>query len=531
MRYQVYSDEYLIFDSALESYNIINPQLDLELNKTGTFSFTIYPDNPNIERLQKLKSIITVYQNDYIIFRGRILNDQKGWHNERQVSCEGELAFLLDSIQRPYDFSGSPNDLFAQLINAHNEQVDDNKKFLVGNITVTDPNDYIARSDTQYLNTLDSMMEKLVTPLGGYLFVRHETDGNYIDWVKDFDILSNQTIEFGKNLIELNRITKGEQIATAIIPLGAKISDESEERLTITEINDGVDYVFDRDAVEIYGWIFKSVTWDDVTVASNLLRKANEYLGESKNLINSIELSAIDFPAIGENPFRLGTYVSVFSRTHSLDSKFLVCKLNLNLMSPSSNKLTLNATYSTFTEQTTATSKAQGEVYNKVVGAVDGKINNVLTEVDERTSSIVDQSATEIVSSIRKDYYLKSDAERLVESINTQFAQTNNSFDFKFNQFSVNLEDIANGADARFNEINKYIRFVDGDIILGEAGNELILRIENDKITFLESGKEIAYWKNRKFYAEDGEFFNTLRLGTFGFIPRNNGNLSIKKLG
>ena len=32
------------------------------------------------------------------MFRGRILNDEQGFHNEKQVYCESELAFLLDSL-------------------------------------------------------------------------------------------------------------------------------------------------------------------------------------------------------------------------------------------------------------------------------------------------------------------------------------------------------------------------------------------------------------------------------------------------
>jgi len=146
MRYKVYSDSSLIFDSNRN--DIFDACVDLELNKTGSFSFIIYPSHPAFDVLQKMKSIITVYQDDYLIFRGRILNDEQGWYNEKQVTCEGELAFLVDSIQRPYDFmSGDKHttisDLFTFFIANHNLQVEDEEKqFYVGNITVTDPNDY-----------------------------------------------------------------------------------------------------------------------------------------------------------------------------------------------------------------------------------------------------------------------------------------------------------------------------------------------------------------------------------------------------
>ena len=89
---------------------------------------------------------------------------------------------------------------------------------------------------------------------------------------------------------------------------------------------------------------------------------------------------------------------------------------------------------------------------------------------------------------------------------------------------------VFNGADAKFEEIQKYIRFVDGNIVLGEEGNTLTLRIENDRISFLDSGLEVAYLSNSKLYVTDGEFLNSLQLGNFAFIPRENGNLSFKKL-
>jgi len=93
-----------------------------------------------------------------------------------------------------------------------------------------------------------------------------------------------------------------------------------------------------------------------------------------------------------------------------------------------------------------------------------------------------------------------------------------------------NIGDVAAGTDAKFEEISKYIRFEDGNIILGESGNTLTLRIENDRISFLDSGLEVAYFSNNKLYVTDGEFLHSLQLGNFAFMPRENGNLSFTKL-
>jgi hypothetical protein len=83
----------------------------------------------------------------------------------------------------------------------------------------------------------------------------------------------------------------------------------------------------------------------------------------------------------------------------------------------------------------------------------------------------------------------------------------------------------------QFETIHKYIRFVDGDIILGESGNELTLRIENDRISFLDGGAEVAYFSNKQLFVLDGHFLNSLRVGSFAFLPRENGNLSLVKVG
>lgn len=536
MIYKVFCDEYLIHDSRNDELNIFNGQVDLELNKTGSFTFTIYPDNKNFNRLKKLKSIIQVFQDDYLLFRGRILNDEQGIYNEKKITCEGELSFLLDSIQRPYDFMSGDlhttvSELFTFFITNHNSQVEESKRFKVGNITVVDPNNYIVRSDSTYLNTWDSINKKLIESLGGYLFVRHEADGNYIDYLADFNTLSTQKIEFGKNLLDFSKVIKGEDIATAIIPLGAKIGEDSDEKLTISSVNDGFDYVFDRAAVDKYGLIFKTVEHSDVTEASNLLTKAYEDLSNAVNLIVSIDLTAVDLSAINVNvnSFRLGTYVRVISRPNNLDSNFLVKKLSISLSNVSGNKLTLGNTYSTFTEQTSSTvSNYQNTAQN--VLQVENTISTLQTDVISQSRSMIEQNSSQIVQQISEDYYLKSDAMQLAKSVNIQFGQTSGEFELRCNNFEQDLNKVASGADSKFQEIRKYIHFVDGNIVLGETGNELTLKVENDKISFLESGFEVAYFTNQKLYVIDGEYLNSLQIGKFAFLPRTNGNLSFKKV-
>lgn len=542
--YKVYCDDYLIYDTKVESLKIFSAKLELELNKTGSFDFSIFPSHPYFDKLKRLKSIITVYQDDYLLFRGRILNDEQGFYNEKQVSCEGELAFLLDSVQRPYDFLSGDNyttveKLFAFYINNHNSQVDEAHKFKVGNITVEDPNNYVVRSDSQYLTTWESINQKLINSYGGYLWVRHEADGNYIDYLADFDTVSSQTVEFGKNLLSLNKITKGEDIATAIIPLGAKLQDEegndTEFRLTISDINEGVDYVYNEEAVNEYGWIFKTVILDDVTVPANLKRKAEEYLSDAMNLVVTIELDAVDLSMMNTeiSAFKMGNYIRVITSPHSLNSSFLVKKLSIDLLNPQSNKLTLGTTYSTFTEQTSGNNKSveglivQIEKVSADYTLNEAKLNEIqsaIADLTEKMTSEISQMSEQIILSVDKNVYLKEETNELISYLEILLRQTKNEFQFQLNQVNTSIQDVA-----RFNEISKYLRFENGNIILGNTGNEFTMKIENNKISFLDGNKELAYFKNQRFYVTDGEF-NSFRVGDYAFVPRVNGNLSFKKV-
>lgn len=92
--YQVRCDDKIIYDLRDKDLKIISPKLSQEVNKTGSFNFTIPPGNPGYNYIKKLKSIITIYQDEEEIFRGRALNDKLDFYNRRQVECERRAFFF-----------------------------------------------------------------------------------------------------------------------------------------------------------------------------------------------------------------------------------------------------------------------------------------------------------------------------------------------------------------------------------------------------------------------------------------------------
>lgn len=395
--YRIFADNRLIYDSTLEDYKIGKGSISLETNKSGSFTFSIYPDHFFYDSFVRLKTVITVYKSGRIVFRGRILNDVTDYWNNKVITCEGELGFLQDSIIRPFTFNGTPEDLFTKFVNEHNAQVDEFKRFKIGTVTVVDPNNYIARENSAYESALSNLNSRLIEDsLGGYFYITHGEDGTEeiptLNYLADFTKVSSQVVEFGSNLKNYTKTVKAEDIATAIIPLGKEVDDGNDktenQKLTIASVNNGLDYLYDEAGVALYGWIFKVVEWDDVTEATNLKANAEAYLTSVVQQNITIELTAIDLHLLDHSieSFSVGDYIRVISKPHNFDSTLLCNKQTIDLLKPENDSLTLGYTYSTFTE-------LNGKLFSSVSNM--SKIQTVVNRAAAQVSSL-NQSVTVI---------------------------------------------------------------------------------------------------------------------------------------
>lgn len=393
--YTIHVDGNLLYSPLLidDGYLVLNPKLTLELGKSGSLTFLLPPNNPLYDGIQKLKSIVIVYQDSEEIFRGRVLHDEKDFYNRKNVYCEGELAFLLDSQQRPYSFQGDIPDLYMKFINSHNAQVEEEKRFYVGEITVTDPNNYINRSNVYYNNTWDEISDKLIASHGGYLRPRLRDGKRYLDYVKAYGKVNSQVIEFGVNMLDISEYITAEDVFTVLIPLGFEQTDSdgnSTGRLTIKSVNSGKDYIEDDAAIALFGRITKTQEWDDVTVASNLLTKGRAFLNSGIEMAVTLTMKAIDLHLADVEVERigLGDYVRVISLPHKLDKYFLCSKIVIDIVSPDKTEYTFGVTYTTMTEKQVGTTK----VIQSTVGAVQSAVSNVNAIVSDLPTDYVKKS-------------------------------------------------------------------------------------------------------------------------------------------
>lgn len=99
--------------------------------------------------------------------------------------------------------------------------------------------------------------------------------------------------------------------------------------------------------------------------------------------------------------------------------------------------------------------------------------------------------------------------------------------------FSTITDELKDNIATNQELLEEYIRFKGALIELGKVGNAFTAELSNNELAFKENGQKIAYISNNSLVITNAEVRNKLSLGNetrgwFDFIPRSNGNLSIK---
>lgn len=157
---------------------------------------------------------------------------------------------------------------------------------------------------------------------------------------------------------------------------------------------------------------------------------------------------------------------------------------------------------------------------------------NILSTSAEQAQAVFDVGKDSIMAQVSQTYYTIDEATGLAKQIadaNLAITHTANELNLKFDSYVIQdeFDEVTGTLTDKMDVIDKYIRFVDGDIILGEDGNPVTLKIENDRIAFSENNNEVMYINNEVLNINNAEIKNRLTIANFAFVPRASGNMSI----
>ena len=337
-----------------------------------------------------------------------------------------------------------------------------------------------------------------------------------------------------------------------MIPLGTKLTvtqtsgdgddarqetTESEERLTIASVNGGVAYIQDDTAYGLYGVIYGVQTWDDVTDPNNLKSKGEAWLSANNTVEVSDTLSALDLSWLGLDidDFRLYDSYPTHNPLIGVNDVLRIVKKTTDVVEAYASKFTLGNTSKLMSDMLVnsdsvlaglvgVTSQMQTTVKNN---------NSSVYSYMEKTSAEIMKKADSIVATATQETVSQSDFNTFTEIVRNILSIEPDGTTMLFETINQAIADVDGKQSTNYNSILKYIRFTDGNIILGEDGNAVTLTVENDRISFKQNGVEVAYMSENKLYIGNAEIKagGTLQLGNFAFVPRSDGSLSFLKVG
>lgn len=378
-----------------------------EINLIDSFDFKIHPGNPGYGKIKPLKTLINVLnmKTGKNVFEGRVYKPKRAMDGSGILSdtfeADGELGYLGDSQQKHREYRGSPTAFLQELLSYHNSQVEDYKQFRLGQVTVTDPNDFIYYYTSAEQSTFDTIKEKLLDRLGGELRIRKVNGVRYLDYLSRIgELKKNTPILLSRNLKSITEDVDPSSIITRLTVLGSRIASEdetatdaSEARVTIESVNNGLPYLDGYALIDEFGYQGGSVTYDDISNPVVLKSRGQLHLESQKTLLAQYTIEAVDLSLIGKavDSFELGNSHPVKNPIMSIDEDLRIVGTQLDITAPENSSLTVGDKFVKLADYQARAAKAAKSVaqIESRVGEQSQRIGTLSAEVKAVNESVV----------------------------------------------------------------------------------------------------------------------------------------------
>ena len=511
--YQLKYKNYILYDPRLADEKLIvrDPSVKLAVSKAGEMSFTVDEEHPYLSNLRRMSGLVELLDGTFPIYRGRITRDIKDFCGAHKIETEGIMAALNDSIIPPFNFpedfaeddsykaaaaSGNVVEFFFRwILSQHNAQVTAEQQIKPGVVTVSDQNNYITRSSEEYATAMTTISDKLLkSSLGGNLLIRYEEDGNYLDYYAALPLTNTQTVEFAENLLDLSSETDGVDIYTAILP-------EGKDGLTIGNLPDGDltddlvksgKIIYSKSGVATYGRITRHIKWDDVTVDTNLRAKAKAALADNGlSMPETITCKAVDLGwQEGIQHFRVGRMTALVSTPHGYSASYPLMELAPDILDPGNTQITLGATQRTYTGSQIDAARNVGNriesTRKELTDRVDGSASQVILATQQQITDL-QHNVNSIILSALENYVETGDFNSYKEEVSTKLSVLTDQLSIDITKVTERIDNVNGDLQAKYDSITKAFRFTSDGLIIGESGNEILLRLDNDVLQFVRN--------------------------------------------
>ena len=472
---------------------------------------------------------------------------------------EGLLACLNDSIIPPFSFPADwENDAAYQaaaktgnvvefflgwLLDQHNSQVGPTQQVLLGDVTVSDPNNYISRASEKHATTMETVRGKLADLLGGYLLADYSGETTVLHYYAELPLTNTQVVEYGENLLDLVNELDATETFTAILPVG-------KDGLTLIDLPDGqISPGYVKQGKIIYSTeaeddldgvrVIRYEEWSDVTKAENLQRKALARLSEGGPLLTqTITVKAVDLgfdPEQGVGRFVVGRHVQIESRPHGFSAVYPLMELDPDILDPGNTSIVLGAVMKSSTDFTKQALSSTRELFGQQTVELTKQATEMhtLTQTVETQITEVIRTSEAIVFSALEQYVETSNFEEFQRTIRSQFEIMAEQVTLKFEESTSQTTEVDGDLQKTVETLAKYFEFNMDGLTIKAGDNTMTLTLDNDAIIFTKNGRQFGWWDGVDFHTGNIviEVTERAQFGNFAFVPRSNGSLSFLKVG
>lgn len=394
------------------------------INAIDSCTLSLLPSNIGFNRFADYTTLVRVFNTNKqrYEFQGRALYTSTEMNENglitKEVTCESFLGYLCDSQQfYIVEKNWTVLDFLSHVVGEHNGQVEEYKHFQLGTIDNPEKTLYCG---IQRENTWETIKKKLIEALGGEIRFRVENGVLYLDYVSELGTTSQTKIALSRNMKSIVREKDPTAFVTRVIPLGEKLNDEGEERLTIGEAAEsgGKIYIDDTEAIEEYGIHVGYVEFDDVTDPNNLYSKGLAWLKENNKVQIKYSITAIDLSLLGKDydDFDVYNRYPIENGLIGVNDVARVIKKNIDICEETKSTLEIGDNFKTLSElqkeQQTSIELATKKVGEISANYVTNKaLENRLQYDSLFTTSVINQLSNEIKLSVSGEYVSQTDFE------------------------------------------------------------------------------------------------------------------------
>lgn len=334
-------------------------------NAINEFTFVIPMQNDLYQKFIPFQSIVQVVNlyDEEVEFEGRVLsvsNKMTSTGFVQEVVCEDFLSFLHDSTQHFQKLKNTGAEAYLrEILNQHNAQVEDYKRIYLGAVTVKSLTDKPWRY-LGYESTWDTIRERIIANIGGYLTLRRASDGLYLDWTTSIGQNQGSPIQLGRNIKSASREISFDGIATQIMPIGAdeknsdgssssdkeeQGSDVTRKQIDISSVNGGKMWLEDAELVAKFGIIRKPVIWTEIDNAQVLKNRGLQYLRNQKIALAKWTVAAVERYLIDSRyvKFKIGNTHPILNAPLSGIERLQITEKKIDILNPQSVDLVIGS--------------------------------------------------------------------------------------------------------------------------------------------------------------------------------------------